>query len=103
MTKILVSLIAAGALVAGPALAQAQSAATSADASASSGKHTTKRQRAASKKTVNEAGTSTPNSTGATAGAYTQSGSVAPTTTDPMQVKNARDGSPKKPSSPPKQ
>jgi hypothetical protein len=42
----------------------------------------------------NEAGVSTPNSTGATSGAFTQSGSAVSTTPDVRQIKNARDGSP---------
>jgi hypothetical protein len=42
----------------------------------------------------NEAGVSTPNSTGSTSGAFTQGGSAVSTTPDVKQIKNARDGSP---------
>ena len=93
MTQATLTVIACGAILSVSGLAQAQ--VTSTDSAASAARHSAKERRAAAKNpTTNAAGVSTPNSTGATPGTYTQSGAIAPTTSDPMQIKNARDGSP---------
>ena len=95
MTQTTLTAIACCAILAVSGLAHAQG--TSSDSAASAGKPSAKERRAMSRSTTtNAAGVSTPNSTGATSGTYTQSGAVAPTTPDPMQIKNARDGSPMK-------
>ena len=101
MTKTLASTFVCATILACAGVAHAQSTsagtAMSSEPAASSGRHLMKKRHSGSKYSQAEMSTApTAQPSNDTPGIRTQSGSVVPTTPDPMQIKNARDGTPMK-------